>query len=42
MKVKYQTGFKEQALRKVYGRLGDQTIDAIAIDLNMNVGTLRG
>lgn len=42
MKTKYQSGFKEQALRKVFARSSDQTVDAIAIDLNMNVGTLRG
>ena len=42
MKTKYQPGFKEQALRKVFARSSDQTVDAIAIDLNMNVGTLRG
>ena len=42
MKTKYQSGFKEQALRKVFARSSDQTVDAIASDLNMNVGTLRG
>jgi transposase-like protein len=42
MKTTYQSGFKEQALRKVFARSSDQTVDAIAIDLNMNVGTLRG
>jgi transposase-like protein len=42
MKTKYQSGFKEQALRKVFARSSDQTVEAIAIDLNMNVGTLRG
>jgi transposase-like protein len=42
MKTKYQSGFKEQALRKVFARSSDQTIEAIAIDLNMNAGTLRG
>jgi len=42
MKRKYQSGFREQALRRVFARGRDQTIDDIAIDLNMNVGTLRG
>ncbi len=42
MKTKYQSGFKEQALRKVFARASDQTVEAVAIDLNMNAGTLRG
>lgn len=42
MKTKYQSGFKEQALRKVFARSSEQTVESIAIDLNMNVGTLRG
>jgi hypothetical protein len=42
MKTKYQSGFKEQALRKVFARSNDQTVESIATDLNMNVGTLRG
>lgn len=42
MKTKYQSGFKEQALRKVFARASDQTVESIAVDLNMNVGTLRG
>jgi transposase-like protein len=42
VKTKYQSGFKEQALRKVFARSNDQTVESIAIDLNMNVGTLRG
>ncbi len=41
MKTKYQSGFKEQALRKVFARSSEQTVESIAIDLNMNVGTLR-
>ena len=42
MKTKYQSGFKEQALRKVFARASDQTVESVAIDLNMNAGTLRG
>ena len=42
MKTKYQSGFKEQALRKVFARASDRTVESIAIDLNMNIGTLRG
>ena len=42
MKTKYQSGFKEQALRKVFARSSDRTVESIASDLNMNVGTLRG
>jgi transposase-like protein len=42
LKTKYQSGFKEQALRKVFARSNDQTVESIATDLNMNVGTLRG
>ena len=39
---KYPSGFKEQALVKVFARSDDQTILSIAEDLNMNMGTLRG
>ena len=39
---KYPSGFKEQALAKVFARSDDQTILSIAEDLNMNMGTLRG
>ena len=39
---KYPSGFKEQALAKVFARSADQTILSIADDLNMNMGTLRG
>jgi transposase-like protein len=38
----YVDGFKEQALAKVLGRSGGQTIRSIAADLGMNMGTLRG
>jgi hypothetical protein len=38
----YVDGFKEQALAKVLGRSDDQSIRAIAADLGMNMGTLRG
>jgi transposase-like protein len=41
-KTKYQSGFKEQALTKVFARSSDQTVESIATDLNMNLGTLRG
>ena len=41
-KIKYQAGFKEQALRKVFARSSDQTIESVATDLNVNVGTLTG
>jgi transposase-like protein len=39
---KYPSGFKEQALGKVFARSDDQTIQSIADDVNMNMGTLRG
>lgn len=39
---KYVDGFKEQALGKVFARSADQTIQSIAADLGMNMGTLRG
>lgn len=39
---KYPSGFREQALSKVFERSGDQTIESIAADLNMSKGTLRG
>lgn len=39
---KYPSGFKEQALAKVFARSEEQTILSIADDLNMNMGTLRG
>jgi transposase-like protein len=42
MKTKYQSGFKEQALRMLCERSSDQTVESIATDLNMSVGTLRG
>jgi hypothetical protein len=28
MKTKYQSGFKEQALRKVFARASDQTVES--------------
>ena len=39
---KYPSGFKEQALAKVFARAEDQTILSVADGLNMNMGTLRG
>ena len=41
MKNRYTEAFKEQALLKVYGRK-NCTINEIAGELNMNVGTLKG
>jgi transposase-like protein len=38
----YVEGFKEQALAKVLGRSADQSVRAIAADMGMNMGTLRG
>jgi transposase-like protein len=38
----YVEGFREQALAKVLGRSGDQSVRSIAADLGMNMGTLRG
>ena len=36
---KYSTGFKEQALVKVYSRSNEQSIQSIANSLNMNLTT---
>jgi transposase-like protein len=38
---KYPSGFREQALAKVFARSADQTILSVANDLSMNKATLR-
>ena len=37
---RYSAEFKEQAIAKAFGRAADQTVRAIATDLNMSKGTL--
>ncbi len=41
MNQQYTEAFREQALRKVFER-GDRPIRAVARDLNLNMGTLKG
>jgi transposase-like protein len=39
--IRYSEDFKEQALLKVYGRTNDQSIQAVADDLNICLQTLK-
>jgi len=41
MRGNYSEGFREQALAKVFGRTGDQTLESVAAGLNITLGTLR-
>ncbi|MEY3760553.1 MAG: hypothetical protein RIR39_2044 [Pseudomonadota bacterium] len=38
---RHSSGFKEQALVKVYSRGNDQTIQSVANELNINLTTLK-